>query len=200
MTLDAPTASGRFGDLAMPREVLLSGELINTGSPDRRCFPDLLLDVADARAWWSATLETWASGQGVPVPALAVTERDLPGLRELRLVVETTVDPGREQTRALRGAVELTARTGGAVEAEPIASSAAGWLEAGLLVERLRAELDGTWARLKVCANPDCRVAFYDRSRNRSGVWHSVERCGNKVNLRRLRARRSSSGLVEDGS
>jgi len=37
---------------------------------------------------------------------------------------------------------------------------------------------------------PRCRVAFYDRSRNASGVWHSVRICGNAINLRAHRERR----------
>ena len=30
---------------------------------------------------------------------------------------------------------------------------------------------DGTWLRLKACPADDCRWAFYDHSRNRSGTW-----------------------------
>jgi predicted RNA-binding Zn ribbon-like protein len=33
-------------------------------------------------------------------------------------------------------------------------------------------------------------VAFFDRSRNNSGVWHDVAACGNAINLRASRARR----------
>ena len=40
---------------------------------------------------------------------------------------------------------------------------------AALLAIVVRAALDGTWGRLKVCADDGCRWAFYDRSRNRSG-------------------------------
>ena len=50
----------------------------------------------------------------------------------------------------------------------------------------------GTRRRLKTCRNPRCRVAFYDRSRNASGVWHSVRICGNAINLRAHRERRRS--------
>jgi predicted RNA-binding Zn ribbon-like protein len=47
-----------------------------------------------------------------------------------------------------------------------------------------------TRRRLKTCRNPRCQVAFYDRSRNVSGVWHSVRTCGNAINLRAHRQRR----------
>jgi len=52
------------------------------------------------------------------------------------------------------------------------------------------AQQDGTWERLKVCANPDCRWAFYDRSRNQQGNWCSMSVCGNRLKNRELRARR----------
>ena len=52
-----------------------------------------------------------------------------------------------------------------------------------------RALADGTWSRLKLCANPDCDWAFYDRSRNRQGAWCTMEVCGNRLKNRRFRAR-----------
>jgi len=58
-----------------------------------------------------------------------------------------------------------------------------------LLIIR-RAQQDGSWSRLKVCANPDCRWAFYDRSRNQQGNWCNMALCGNRLKNRQLRARR----------
>ena len=55
----------------------------------------------------------------------------------------------------------------------------------------LIAQIEGRWPRLKACANPACRAAFYDFSSNRSGVWCAMRRCGtryhSKRNQRRLR-------------
>jgi predicted RNA-binding Zn ribbon-like protein len=48
--------------------------------------------------------------------------------------------------------------------------------------------------RLKICRNPRCRVAFFDRSRNNSGVWRDVRTCGNAANLRAYRARQRAAG------
>lgn len=56
------------------------------------------------------------------------------------------------------------------------------------------AQRDGSWARLKLCRNAECGSAFYDRSRNNSGVWHDVRSCGNTANLRAYRARRKATG------
>lgn len=68
----------------------------------------------------------------------------------------------------------------------------AGWSRVGAEILALLhlAQTDGSWDRLKVCRSSLCRVAFYDRSRNRSGAWHDVHVCGNAVNLRASRERR----------
>ena len=53
----------------------------------------------------------------------------------------------------------------------------------------LQAQIEGTWARLKVCASDECRWAFYDSSRNRGGTWCKMETCGNVVKNRAYRER-----------
>ena len=40
------------------------------------------------------------------------------------------------------------------------------------------------WARLKLCAAPDCRWAFYDSSRNRSAAWCNMNVCGARAKSR----------------
>lgn len=47
----------------------------------------------------------------------------------------------------------------------------------------------GHWARLKVCSNDECRWAFWDSSRNRSGRWCSMSICGNQAKVRAHRKR-----------
>jgi predicted RNA-binding Zn ribbon-like protein len=47
----------------------------------------------------------------------------------------------------------------------------------------------GGWHRLKLCAAPDCRWAFYDTSRNGGGRWCSMEACGNRTKTRAYRRR-----------
>jgi predicted RNA-binding Zn ribbon-like protein len=49
---------------------------------------------------------------------------------------------------------------------------------------------DGTWTRMKVCRQPDCRWAYFDESRNRSRTWCSMETCGNRAKARMFRERR----------
>jgi predicted RNA-binding Zn ribbon-like protein len=60
-----------------------------------------------------------------------------------------------------------------------------------LLAIVFRAMSDGSWARLKACREDTCQWAFYDRSRNRSGTWCSMEVCGNRAKARAYRRRHS---------
>jgi predicted RNA-binding Zn ribbon-like protein len=48
---------------------------------------------------------------------------------------------------------------------------------------------DGTWERIRVCRNPECRWAFFDQSRNRARMWCAMAECGNKMKARRFRRR-----------
>jgi predicted RNA-binding Zn ribbon-like protein len=67
----------------------------------------------------------------------------------------------------------------------------------GLLLIIRDAQHDGTWSRLKICGNPDCLYAFYDRSHSRRGAWCDMASCGNLIKNRNLRARRGSQ--IGDG-
>lgn len=44
------------------------------------------------------------------------------------------------------------------------------------------------WRRVKICPADDCRWAFFDRSRNRSRTWCSMQVCGNREKARKHRA------------
>ena len=49
--------------------------------------------------------------------------------------------------------------------------------------------LEGTWPRLKVCRDDECRWAFYDRSNNGCSVWCSMRVCGSRAKARAYRGR-----------
>jgi predicted RNA-binding Zn ribbon-like protein len=53
------------------------------------------------------------------------------------------------------------------------------------------ARLDGSWRHLKDCGNPTCRGVFFDRSKNHSGKWCSMQTCGNRAKVRAFRERRA---------
>ena len=63
---------------------------------------------------------------------------------------------------------------------------------AQLLVPVAEGTRDGSWLRVKACRADDCRWAFYDRSRNRSGVWCDMAVCGNRAKVRAHRLRGAS--------
>jgi predicted RNA-binding Zn ribbon-like protein len=58
-----------------------------------------------------------------------------------------------------------------------------------MLATVFRSMSDGSWARMKACGNPDCRWAFYDASKNRSGRWCEMASCGNRMKARAFRER-----------
>jgi predicted RNA-binding Zn ribbon-like protein len=72
--------------------------------------------------------------------------------------------------------------------AQPRAGGVDGALGA-LLAVVVQATADGSWRRLKVCANDACRWAFYDHSRARTGKWCSMQLCGNRAKQNAWRER-----------
>jgi predicted RNA-binding Zn ribbon-like protein len=58
-----------------------------------------------------------------------------------------------------------------------------------VLAAIVRAEHDGTWARLKICSSAECRYVYYDRSKNGSRRWCSMRVCGNRSKTRAYRER-----------
>lgn len=67
-----------------------------------------------------------------------------------------------------------------------------------LLVAVADAGADGSWPRLKICADDECAWAFYDTSKNRSKTWCSMQVCGNRNKTRTYRARRRPGGAGPD--
>ena len=55
------------------------------------------------------------------------------------------------------------------------------------------AEIDGSWGRMKTCANRGCRWLFYDHSRNRSRTWCTMDLCGSQAKMRAYRSRRAAA-------
>jgi predicted RNA-binding Zn ribbon-like protein len=60
-----------------------------------------------------------------------------------------------------------------------------------------RAVADRTWLRLKACERDQCRWAFYDYSKNKSGRWCHSSVCGSRVRSRRAYERRRAAGSTD---
>jgi predicted RNA-binding Zn ribbon-like protein len=159
---------------------------------------DQLQSPDDARAWLSDNgLPVRGDLDGEDLTRLAEFREDLRHLIAARSESRPVPDDilrslGRSaESAALRvsfgpaGEARLEPARGS--DLEPARGSDA--VIAVLLADIARAVGDGSWARLKVCANATCRWAFWDASRNRSGVWCTMAVCGNRMKGRAFRAR-----------
>ena len=124
-------------------------------------------EVADARAVREAIREFLLENNGIAGDSAAASKTLEAAGREARLTVRfenglPRLAPEGDGTRAAIGRIVATV-----------------------------AELAPTdeWKRLKGCRDETCRVAFYDRSRNRSRAWCSMEVCGNREKARSFRER-----------
>ncbi|MBY6414519.1 CGNR zinc finger domain-containing protein [Rhodococcus sp. BP-252] len=81
----------------------------------------------------------------------------------------------------------------GTVEVHAFPDGSIAALTGVVMMAVFAAQQSREWSRMKLCRNPRCAVAFWDRSRNTSAAWHDVRTCGNVENLRKSRARRAPS-------
>ncbi|MFC4029973.1 CGNR zinc finger domain-containing protein [Streptomyces polygonati] len=88
--------------------------------------------------------------------------------------------------------VRLRFRADGSQELAPLGGAPVYAALGRLLAVVGRGAADGSWQRLKVCPAEDCRWAFYDHSKNRSGLWCQMAECGNRTKARAYRSRRQS--------
>jgi predicted RNA-binding Zn ribbon-like protein len=112
-----------------------------------------------------------------------------------RLSADTRLTGGdlRDLNRAIadpvRARLEPAPNGGYQVDMQALASS---WREfavrelAGSFVALLRRSHP---PRINVCANGDCRRAFYDETKSRTRRWCDSSTCGNRIRVRRHRAR-----------
>jgi predicted RNA-binding Zn ribbon-like protein len=120
--------------------------------------------------------------------ALALRE----ALRELMLANNgeqpATRAAAELERAARRGDLGVRFEADGSAELAPAHAGLDGAL-ARLLVAVVRAQADGSWQRVKACREHSCHWAFYDGSRNRSGVWCDMAVCGNRTKVRAYRKR-----------
>jgi predicted RNA-binding Zn ribbon-like protein len=137
--------------------------------------PDLAADLELARAFRESLRAMIARNTG----GLPLTEAELRPLER----VTSEASPRLEVTADCQ--VELECGE----DAQRLADGLA-----GLLLTIRDAQADGSWDRMKLCGNPDCLWAFYDRSHSRQGAWCDMAACGNRLKNRSLRARRAQAG------
>ncbi|MET8214265.1 CGNR zinc finger domain-containing protein, partial [Streptomyces sp. NPDC005373] len=173
------SASTRYEVDPAPLGLALVHDLLNAISAGRPRAADLLDDLAQAQAWVDQALDCWAREVAQPAAQVHLTQNDLEELRGLRaelgrLLASPDGDGPRGDDADVAPAVHVTAAAlrmdrSGRVVLEPRGQ---GWryVAALVLLEMFQAQQADTWRRLKICRNARCATAFFDRSRNSSGV------------------------------
>lgn len=150
------------------------------------------------------SLARWMDELGAHVPA-GPGDEELVRARRLRAALRTALEEhhagagllSRDTARALTRAAEESELHPVFTPSGVALSTPADGVDAllGRVVAAVAAGIaDGTWNRLKVCANHACGWAFYDRSRSRSAQWCSMAICGNRAKQARWRAQTTRSG------
>jgi predicted RNA-binding Zn ribbon-like protein len=144
-----------------------------------------------------AGLRDWLRGAGLPTGQLV--EADRVKAVELREAIRSLAEAnsGREISAHTVSVLDHAAREAGvtlgfgASGAPELRGTRSGLSAAfgELLTAVALASLDGTWQRMRVCPNPECRWMFYDHSKNRSGRWCQMAECGNRAKVRAYRER-----------
>lgn len=167
-------ATHRYGRLPAPAGLALVEDFLNTrGDGDAS---DLLRNPTTASDWVGTALDGWAVEMGTAVPALELIEGDLPRACSLRDQLQDALALGwMDPTHTSSGPGEFRFGSNG-ITWNPAAT---GWrgLFGLVLGEVFLAHRDGTWKRLKVCAEESCRVAFYDRTWDNRERFHNGRTC-----------------------
>jgi predicted RNA-binding Zn ribbon-like protein len=197
-----PTWASHVEDKRAPMPLLLVQAFVDT--LDLENGTDILAHAEEARTWLTEAGLTRA-GQAKAGQALGLAREVRESLRALirhstngQPLSQQEMEPLRRILDQSRPRLEVTAD--GRVEFEapsPARTLADGLL--GLLLIVRDAQADGSWERLKLCGNPDCLWAFYDRSHSRRGAWCDMASCGNRLKNRNLRARRAQLGSIPGG-
>jgi predicted RNA-binding Zn ribbon-like protein len=177
-----------------PPPLAMLQDFVNTGAPHLRAER---LTTAEA-------LREWLVARGLLRASERVSPGDLQWALEVRDALRSVLaanDGGEMDLDAIRVLNRAAARTrivlrfgdaAGRLEVSPEADGLDGALGEILAVGFTSAE-QGTWQRLKICRNERCGWAFYDRSKNRAGMWCSMAECGSRMKARAYRERRRAA-------
>jgi predicted RNA-binding Zn ribbon-like protein len=145
-------------------------------------------------------MRTWLTAHGREAAARTATPELVALARDIRAELREMLRGNchgealiSERLDELASRVPLRARfTRPDIRLEPAADgvlSVLGEVLAAVVV----ASREGTWHRLKLCREDTCQVVFYDRSKNASRCWCSMQVCGNRNKTRAYRRRTVSA-------
>jgi predicted RNA-binding Zn ribbon-like protein len=177
----------RIGEKPAPDRLRVVQAFLNTATSGREDFasPDCLHewltdhDLLDADATVSAADLRQAISVRQALVQLAIARQ------------ENSSDANAIEilNRAARSAqMSVSFGLGGRASIAPLAPAVDGAL-GKIIAIVVDAMADGTWDRFKICRDPGCSWAFYDRSKNHSGTWCDITSCGNLAKARTYRAR-----------
>ena len=191
----------RIPEGEVPEEVRLVNEFLNTLDLER--FGEHVgKPEAEREGLRSPEMfKAWLVGRGLLGREESVSEADrrlAVRLRDaLRSAASANSGSSREWSEEIGrtfGRFPLVVRFGESsgpelVSGEGGVKGALGTILAGVVV----ASSKGTWARMKICAAEDCRWAYYDHSKSRTGRWCAMETCGNRHKTRRYRRKKRTT-------
>jgi predicted RNA-binding Zn ribbon-like protein len=177
--------------LAAPGDLELVRDFVNT------------LDIMPGTEWFGdpVSLALWLVDRRLMPLSPNLTHEDLARAKKLREALRSfllgnaglPLDPGAA-TAFDEAAGPARLRAGadeeGWVQLLPADEEGLGHAVGRLVSIVFAAQQDGTWSRLKVCA--ECHWAIYDHTKNHSAAWCDSQ-CGARVRSRRYRQRRSSA-------
>src|SRR5512132_1121713 len=167
-------------DEAVPRELAAVQALVNT----------IDLESGDDQLDSPEALRRFLTGHGLLAAAEPVGPADLALAVELREALRAMLRVNHGEPMDAAGLpLRVAFDDDGRPALGPGPAGCRGAL-AALLAGVAQAGAQGTWGRLKACSAETCQWAFYDRSKNRSGRWCSMQACGNRTKTRTYRSRR----------
>jgi predicted RNA-binding Zn ribbon-like protein len=171
-----------------PPDLRLVEEFLNT--VDERTFSRHgEVHRASERLTSSKVLGDWLTDHGLTEPGTRLLPADLSAALALRAALRAVLRADGADSGAAFADFEIRLAPDPNGGLRITAVSGRSGLNA--IVETVAvAVADGRWARMKLCAAPDCRWAFYDTSRSGGGRWCSMSACGNRHKTRAYRERR----------
>lgn len=179
------TSAGAVGLRLAPGPLELIQRFVNTRVGD----DDLFVDRARTAGWIA---DAGFGDVGVDTGTLGQL-RELRGAVLLTLMAHTGEASAEDAARALSPICEqstLTLTVGAAGPQVTGTGSGVAGLINTVLARMAVAAIDGSWHRLKACAEATCRAAFWDATRNGSARYCSSSGCGNRARQREFRQRR----------
>ena len=144
-------------------------------------------------------LERFLAEHDALAPCASVTRAEFERALEVREALRAlaAVNNGKPLPHAARTTLEaaadgagLTLRLGSGAALTAVAPGVPGAL-GRLLATVSMAMADGSWARMKSCAQPNCGWIFFDRSNNRSSRWCTMAICGSRAKMTAHRRRKA---------